>query len=79
MVEEGLQVGIGLEDGGSDEDVGVSHCFFGLLTDECEKGCLGDGGWGLSRVDRAKEGRCCGVAMLGLLVLSSGIDRFGVD
>lgn len=78
-MEEGLQVGVGLEDGGSDEDVGVTYGFLDLLADECEEGGLGDGGWGLSGVDRAKEGRSCSIAMFGLLALGGGIDRFGVD
>lgn len=55
-MEEVLQVGVGFEHCGSDEDVGMAHDFFGLLADEREEGCLGDRGWGLSGVDRAKEG-----------------------
>ena len=78
-MEESLQVGVGLQHGGSDENVGVAHGFFRLLTDECEEGCLGDGGWGLSCIDRAKESGGCGVAMLGLLVMRCCVDRFGVN
>lgn len=51
LVEEGLQLGVGLQDGGGDEDVWVAQDEFGFLADEVEEFIVAKGGGGSPGVD----------------------------
>lgn len=77
LVQEGLQLGVSLEDCGCDEDVVVAHNFFGLLAYEGEESDFCHGRGSLSSVDGSQEGRCCCVAVF--RVLGSRIDGLRVD
>jgi hypothetical protein len=72
-MEERLQLNVGFEDRGCEEDGRIAGNFLGLCTDMSEKGDSSDGGRRLTSIDAAKKSGGRGLL---LLRRRSGLWRF---